>query len=168
MAGGNTNDQHHRHQELRLIFARWGLPEQLISDNGPQFVSEEFAEFSRTNGIKNIRVAPYHPSSNGAAKRFVQTFKKAMKTMAREGDQIKRLANFLLSYRKTPQTTTMEAPAMLLMKRIPRSRPSLTTRTSRQLRKKPMINMQNSLSSNPIKKFGSETIKAQTSGHQEK
>ena len=53
-------------QELRLIFARWGLPEQLISDNGPQFVSEEFAEFSRTNGIKNIRVAPYHPSSNGA------------------------------------------------------------------------------------------------------
>ena len=75
------------------------------------------------NGIKHSRVAPYHPRSNGAAERFVQTFKKAMKKMSHEGrDQTKQLANFLLMYRKTPQATTQETPAMLLTKRNPRSR----------------------------------------------
>ena len=46
-----------------------------------------------------------------------------MKKMSwQKGDVKKKLADFLLCYRKTPHTTTNEAPAMLLMKRIPRSR----------------------------------------------
>jgi len=70
-----------------------------------------------------MRVAPYHPKSNGQAERFVQTFKAAMKKMASKGGDVnQKLSNFLLTYRKTPQSTTMEVPAMLLMKRIPRSR----------------------------------------------
>ena len=63
-------------QELRRLFAAYGLPEQLVSDNGPQFVSSEFVNFLKGNGVKHIRCAPYHPSSNGAAERFVQTFKE--------------------------------------------------------------------------------------------
>ena len=65
--------------ELRKLFAAYGLPEQLVSDNGPQFLSNDFATFVKMNGIKHIRCSPYHPSSNGVAERFVQTFKKAMK-----------------------------------------------------------------------------------------
>ena len=110
-------------EELRQIFARFGLPNKIVSDNGPQFVSEEFREFVDSNGIKHVRVAPYHPKSNGQAERFVQTFKAAMRKMANEeGDVNQKLSNFLLTYRKTPQSTTQEAPAMLLMKRIPCSR----------------------------------------------
>ena len=60
---------------LRHLFATYGLPEQLVSDSGPQFTSEEFQTFMKQNGIKHIRCAPYHPSSNGAAEQFVQTFK---------------------------------------------------------------------------------------------
>jgi len=41
--------------ELRKLFAAYGLPEQLVSDNGPQFVSDEFATFMKMNGIKHIR-----------------------------------------------------------------------------------------------------------------
>ncbi len=55
-------------QELRLIFARFGLPEQnMVTDNGPQFIAEEFQEIARSNGIQHIRVAPYHPQFNGIA-----------------------------------------------------------------------------------------------------
>ncbi len=65
-------------KELRRVFAAYGLPEHLVSDNGPQFTSAEFAQFMKANCIKHIRCAPYHPSSNGCAERFVQTFKRAI------------------------------------------------------------------------------------------
>ena len=58
---------------LRSIFAQFGFPETLVSDNGPQFTSEEFRQFCRRNGIHQVLVAPYHPSSNGLAERAVQT-----------------------------------------------------------------------------------------------
>ena len=66
-------------EALQALTARYGLPELLVSDNGPQFTSDDFAQFMRANGIKHIRCAPYHPSSNGLVERFVQTFKRAMK-----------------------------------------------------------------------------------------
>ena len=62
-------------RQLRRIFASYGLPEKLVSDNGPQFTASEFAMFLRKNGVKNVQSAPYHPASNVAAEWFVQTFK---------------------------------------------------------------------------------------------
>jgi len=105
--------------KLRKLFAAYGLPEQLVSDNGPQFVSDEFATFMKMNGIKHIRCAPYHPSSNSAAERFVQTFKKAMKA-SRDSPLYfsHRLSNFLFTYRYTPQAVTNEPPCQLFMGRM--------------------------------------------------
>ena len=62
---------------LRAWFASHGVPEQLVTDNGPQFIAEEFEAFSRNNGIKHIKSAPYHPASNGLAKRFIQSMKQS-------------------------------------------------------------------------------------------
>jgi len=108
---------------LRQIFATHGIPEQLVSDNGPQFTSSEFAEFCKSNGVKHIRVSPYHPASNGLAERMVQTFKQSMKKTAKDNVPLqRRLANFLLSYRTTPQATTNVAPCELLMGRALRTR----------------------------------------------
>ncbi len=81
--------------ELRRLFASYGLPEQIVSDNGPQFVSEEFALFLHMNGVKHIRSSLYHPSSNGVAERFVQTFKNAMKV---GGDSPLPLAHWLSNF----------------------------------------------------------------------
>lgn len=72
-------------EELRSVFSCFGIPQQLVSDNGLQLVSEEFQSFLRVNGIQHIRSAPYHPSINGLAERFVQTLKKALKTSQGKG-----------------------------------------------------------------------------------
>ena len=48
-------------EKLRNMSARYGVPMQLVSDNGPQFTSREFADFMKQNGIKHTLVAPYHP-----------------------------------------------------------------------------------------------------------
>jgi len=108
-------------RELRKIFARFGLPEQLVSDNGPQLVSAEFTQFLKNNGVKHIKSAPYHPSTNGIAERFVQSFKRAM-LMNESLPMDQRLANFLLQYRTTVHATTNATPCMLLMNRQLRTR----------------------------------------------
>ena len=108
---------------LRHLFVAYGLPEQVVSDNGPQFTSEEFKVFLKRNGVKYICCAPYHPSSNGAAERFVQTFKQAMKASIKEPHPVAhRLANFLLTYRSTPHATTNVAPCTLFLQRELRTR----------------------------------------------
>ena len=115
--------------ELRLIFAQHGLPEEVVSDNGPQFVSNEFAEFMHKNGIKHTLTPPYHPQSNGAAERAVRVVKEALVKQVLEGNKSRsikhRLTDFLLRYRTTPHSTTGAMPAELLMRRRLRTRLSL-------------------------------------------
>ena len=108
---------------LRQVFASHGLPLQLVSDNGPQFVAEEFKQYLAANGVKHIRCAPYHPASNGLAERFVKTFKTAMRIAEQQGTpQELRLPNFLLSYRSTRHCTTNRTPSSMLLQRELRTR----------------------------------------------
>ena len=108
---------------LRQLFSVFGLPEQLVSDNGPQFASDDFAVFLRQNGVKHLRTAPYHPASNGAAERLVQTFKQAMRAAAGNGLTLQhQLSNFLMTYRSTPHATTGETPSKLFLGRQIRTR----------------------------------------------
>ena len=64
---------------LLSLFSRHSLPDKLVSDNGPQFRSDEFKEFMLNCGILHIKTAPYHPQTNGEAERFIQTFKNFVK-----------------------------------------------------------------------------------------
>ena len=103
---------------LHSLFAAHGLPEQIVSDNGPQFVAEEFQQFMQENRIRHIRCAPYHPASNGLVERFVRTFKEAMKAGRNDNFTLKhRLANFLFLYRTTPQASTQQPPCVLFLGR---------------------------------------------------
>ena len=86
------------------------IPESIVSDNGPQFTSSEFTEFCGLNGIRHVRVPPYHPSSNGFAERAVQTFKKGFKKLSKGSVQDK-ISHFLFSYCIMPQSTTGTSPA---------------------------------------------------------
>lgn len=108
----------HTIDALRQLFATHGLPEEVVSDNGSQFTSEEFSECMKANGIRHTRSSPYHPSSNGEAERFVRTFKEAMKASVNAGmTLVHRLQNFLLTYRTTPHSSTGVPPCELLMGR---------------------------------------------------
>ena len=108
------------------FFSKYGFPVHCVSDNGPQFRSEEFAHFLKMNGVKHIRVAPYHAASNGLAARMVQSFKYQMK--ASKGGKLsmqQRIANFLLAYKSTTHFTTGRTPAGLFLGRELRTRLTL-------------------------------------------
>lgn len=108
---------------LRPIFARWGVPEELVSDNGPQFCSAEFQAFTSHLGIIHKRGAPYHPATNGLAERFVQTVKKSLRASLLEGIGLQYgLDRFLMAYRNAPHSVTGESPSQLMMGRALRSR----------------------------------------------
>ena len=59
----------------KSIFARYGIPETVISDNGPQFSSDAYAQFAGEYGFKHSTSSPNHPQGNGEAERGVQTIK---------------------------------------------------------------------------------------------
>ena len=131
-------------EALSTLFAAHGLPEQIVSDNGPQFTSAEFETCMKKNGIKHIRSAPGHPSSNGEAERFVQTFKRGLKASKHDGGSLQlRLDKFLFVYRSTPHATTGVSPAELFLKRNLRTRldllhPSVQTQVTEKQTKQKM------------------------------
>ena len=88
-------------EKMRATFATLGLPQILVTDNGPQFTSAQFAQFTKNNGIKHVTSSPYHPSTNGLAERMVQTFKEGMRRQ-KTGSIETRIARFLFAYRNTP------------------------------------------------------------------
>ncbi|XP_072178233.1 uncharacterized protein [Diadema setosum] len=124
---------------LRSVFARYGLPQIIVTDNGSQFTSAEFQEFVHMNGIKHKRSAPYHPSTNGQAERFVQTLRQSMRASRSDGGSAQaKLDRFLLAYRNAAHSVTGESPASLFMKRqlrmrLDNLRPNIERRYAEQL-----------------------------------
>ena len=80
---------------FKSVFSRFGIPEILRTDNGPQFSSNEMTEFTSSYGIKHNTSSPYFPQSNGMAERFVRTVKQLLR-------QSSDLDLALLIYRATP------------------------------------------------------------------
>lgn len=115
--------------KLRELFARFGLPEKIVSDAGTQFTAELFQNFCEDNRIEHIVIAPGHPASNGAAENSVKTFKKMFKASwshaSQEGqsrDIENILQRILMDYRSTVHCSTGETPAKVFLGREIRTR----------------------------------------------
>ena len=64
---------------MEAVFATHGMPELLVTDNGPAFASDEFEAYLKANGIQHAKTSHYHPASNGLVEQCMQMFKRAMK-----------------------------------------------------------------------------------------
>lgn len=118
-------------KRMKSCFAVHGLPEEIVTDNGPQFVAEDFTSYLSEHGIKHRRITPYWPQANSEVERFNRTVEKAIRAAHAEGKNWKNeLDIFLLNYRATAHSTTGKAPAVLLFGRNIRTKlPSLPNQT---------------------------------------
>lgn len=109
---------------FRNLFARFGIPRTIISDDATCFTSSEMVNFLDKNHMKQVTIPPYNPASNGAAENAVKTLKTALlKVLAAANvDTNLTLVRFLFDYRNTSQCTTGIAPATLMFGRRLRTR----------------------------------------------
>ena len=112
-------------KELKAVFARFGIPHILVTDNGPQFASSEFSVFAHTCEFKHVTSPPTYAQSNGKAENAVKTVKHLFKKCKDSGHS-EYLA--LLDWQNTPTAGIGTSPVQRLMGR----RCNKTTTISRQ------------------------------------
>ena len=94
---------------LSKMFSTHGIPETIVSDNGPQFDSQRFKEFTEEYDLIHITSSPHFPQANGLAESAVKIAKKLLKQ--------KSLNVALMNYRSTVHSATGVSPAVALMGR---------------------------------------------------
>ena len=105
--------------KLDKTFSVHGIPDTIISDNGPPFNGDDYARYLKALGIQAKFSTPYWPQGNATVERFMQPLGKALKTATLEGKPWKQELNrFLLQYRTTPHCTTGVPPSELLFNRV--------------------------------------------------
>ncbi|CAB3987364.1 PREDICTED: uncharacterized protein K02A2.6-like [Paramuricea clavata] len=71
--------------KLYTIFARYGIPSKIKTDNGPPFNGKEFETYAKTLGIEWKTITPLWPQGNAVVERFMKPIGKLLKTAEIEG-----------------------------------------------------------------------------------
>lgn len=96
------------------IFKQYGTPKFIKTDNGPAFISHEWARFSREQKFVHQKITPLHPEANGMAERIMQPINKAIRAaMVDKSDWRVNLSRFIRNYRSTPHSSTGLSPSLL-------------------------------------------------------
>ena len=96
---------------LKQVFSEYGVPQTVMTDNGPPFSSKEFAAFANQYRFGHITSSPRYPQSNGFIELMVQTVKQSVRKCAAAGHD-PNLATLI--YRAATLTTSIPSPAELL------------------------------------------------------
>ena len=98
------------------MFARVGIPNEILSDNGPQFISDVMKEVGRLLSLRQLLSTPYHPMCNGLVEKFNGTLKFMLRRMVEERpkDWDRYISPLLFAYREAPQASTGFSPFELL------------------------------------------------------
>ena len=108
--------------KLKSHFARYGIPSTLVSDNGPQFSSEDFAKFARKWEFDHYTISPRHSQANGKVESAVKTAKRVLQKCAHSKTDPYLT---ILDLRNTPTQGVESSPAQRLHGR--RTRTTLPT-----------------------------------------
>jgi transposase InsO family protein len=112
----SSTDAEHVAEELVRIFSRVGIPGEILTDQGPNFMSQLLTEIYSFLRIRPIRTSPYHPQTDGLVERFNKTLKAMVRKMTitagRSWDKL--LPYVLFAYREVPQASTGFSPFELL------------------------------------------------------
>lgn len=112
-------------EKLCDVFARWGLPQSLVSDNAAIFTSDEFLQFLAYHSVQPIKAAVYYPQSNSTVERLHSTIKKRLAKMRSEFPRRSIQAclyRLLLDIRSTPNEVTGQTPFFMLTGRSMRTK----------------------------------------------
>ena len=103
-------------EQLIQLFSRVGIPREVLSDQGTNFMSQLLRELYNLLNIRPIRTSPYHPQTDGLVEHFNKTLKALLrKLVIKEGRDWDRLLPYVLfAYRDIPQSTTGFSPFELL------------------------------------------------------
>lgn len=105
-------------RKLKAQFARYGSPRQLVSDNGPQFITAEFQKLTKEWDFEHIVTSPYSSKANGKVQAVVKSAKKLLRKTAKSGNDFH---SGLLAERNTPSQGIGSSLAQRLMNRRTRS-----------------------------------------------
>ena len=106
---------------LTELFARYGAPDELVSDNGPQFVSESFTSFLRSYNVLHTRTSVYNPQENGCVERFNKYLKYGIQAFHSNSESWSTsIFSLLRNYRATPPTPDSKSPGELMFSRAMR------------------------------------------------
>ena len=105
-------------EAITPMFARFGVPCSLRTDNGPQFTSEEFESFLQTYGVEHWRTMPLWLQANSEVEHQNRSLLKCLQIANLEGNNNSNrrteLVTWLTAYRSTPQSTTGAMPYYLM------------------------------------------------------
>ncbi|RDH88672.1 MAG: hypothetical protein DIZ79_14650, partial [endosymbiont of Lamellibrachia luymesi] len=114
---------------MESIFAMFGYPETIKSDNGPPFQSNAWSQFLQSCGVRHRKITPLWPMANAQVENFNKPMMKAVRSAIIQHRNWRReLQQFLRNYRSTPHSSTLFTPHRLLFGREPRTKlPELPT-----------------------------------------
>ena len=109
-------------KELVHLFSHVGVPDEILTDQGSNFMSALLEEMYCLLHIKRIRTTPYHPQTDGLVERFNGTLKGMLRKFVNRSqkDWDEYLPYLLFAYREVPQETTGFSPFDLLYGRCVR------------------------------------------------
>ena len=108
----------HIADHFKQIFAKYGWPDTIVSDNVPCYASEIFKGLMKEYQVNNITSSPHYPQSNGLAEKYVQIVKNLFHKAKEEGQD---LHKYLMVYRNTHLSSQLQSPMQILSCRATRS-----------------------------------------------
>ena len=120
----------HIADHIKQIFAKYGWPNTIVSDNRSCYASETFKELMKEYQVNHITSLPHYPQSNGLAEKYVQIIKNLFHKAKEEGQDLHKC---LMIYRNTPLSSHLQSPMQILSSRSTRSTLPLSNVAKRQM-----------------------------------